>query len=383
MHRRSLTKVHAIVCLVVALAALSVVASAAPAWADPSEDLATAEQEVASAEPAVATAHHEVQMAKDKAAPAEAKEAKAHQAVLDAQEEVTLIEAEIEEERSAAAKQVVSAEKRYEDEQSSHDSAQNTGIGLVVLGLIAAGVGVVLIRLKRWKPGRPLKVALGIGSAALVVAGIVVAAAASSPSKPTFSAQTRELAKAPSDPSAEPPAKLEAAQAKLASAESAAAPIEEEGTRLNEQVEAAEAEFTKANAALTDAEEKESRAKNAIAKAKASERKEAEFREEATTIDYNQLIKNPNRYKGEKVVYEGQVFQIQEEAGVGIMLLSVTNEGYGFWTNNIWVNFFEPIEAAEEDIITVYGKITGSEEYETQIGGSTFVPRMNAVYIEE
>jgi len=65
------------------------------------------------------------------------------------------------------------------------------------------------------------------------------------------------------------------------------------------------------------------------------------------------------------------------------MLLSVTDEGYGFWTDNVWVEFDEPTEAAEEDIITVYGKITGSEEYETQIGGSTYVPRMKAKYIDE
>ena len=65
------------------------------------------------------------------------------------------------------------------------------------------------------------------------------------------------------------------------------------------------------------------------------------------------------------------------------MLLSVTDEGYGFWTDNIWVNFTEPIAAAEEDVVTVYGKMTGSEEYETQIGGSTYVPRMNAKYIDE
>lgn len=104
----------------------------------------------------------------------------------------------------------------------------------------------------------------------------------------------------------------------------------------------------------------------------------------ASTIPYNQLKKNADRYRGEKVVYRGQIFQIQESNyGGGIMLLSVTDEGYGFWDDNIWVNYNGHIRSAEDDIITVYGTITGSKTYETQIGGSTYVPKLRAKYIDE
>ena len=50
-----------------------------------------------------------------------------------------------------------------------------------------------------------------------------------------------------------------------------------------------------------------------IAAQEAAEREE--FVSEATTIDYDQLAKNPNRYKGTKVVMQGQIFQIQEDGG--------------------------------------------------------------------
>lgn len=110
---------------------------------------------------------------------------------------------------------------------------------------------------------------------------------------------------------------------------------------------------------------------------------EAEYRAAATTIPYNQLEKNPYNHAGERVVYRGQIFQIQESFGTSVILLSVTDEGYGLWDDIVWVDYDGEIESAEDDIITVYGKVTGSKSYETQIGGETYVPRIRARYIDE
>jgi hypothetical protein len=86
---------------------------------------------------------------------------------------------------------------------------------------------------------------------------------------------------------------------------------------------------------------------------------------------------------GTKVKYYGQIFQIQEDPlGGGIVLLSVTDEGYGFWTDEIWVNYNGKIQGAEEDFLTVYGIVVGSKSFETQIGGERYVPEINAKYIE-
>jgi hypothetical protein len=374
-------KLLILTCVLALLGAL--VAGSVSAWADSAEDLSSAEQEVAAAKTEVATARSKMKVAKAKVGPVEAEAEEAEQKVLDAQEEITDIEGEIEEERSAAAKEVASAEKSYDDEKSSKSSTRTIGIVMLVLGVLSGVLLFIFTRMGQWKPNTVSKVVAGAGVLVVVVVGAVLLATSSSPSAPTFSKQTEELAKAPADPSAQPTPELKAAQARMVSAESAAAPVEERHQKLYEGFELAQGDFERAQAALTTAQQKQSKAETAIYRTEKAEREEAEFRENATTIDYNQLIKNPDKYKGEKVVYEGQILQIQEEAGYGFMLLSVTNEGYGFWDDNIWVNFFEPIDAAEEDIITVYGKMTGSEEYETQIGGSTYVPRMNAVYIDE
>jgi hypothetical protein len=108
----------------------------------------------------------------------------------------------------------------------------------------------------------------------------------------------------------------------------------------------------------------------------------ASFMGAATTIPYNQLAKDPEDYKGEKVVYRGQIFQIQEEGSFTWMLLAVTDMGYDFWDDNIYIEYDGEIAGAEDDIITVYGTVRGTKSYETQIGGETFVPEVRAKYIE-
>lgn len=110
------------------------------------------------------------------------------------------------------------------------------------------------------------------------------------------------------------------------------------------------------------------------------------FKANAQTIPYNQLHKDADRYAGSHVRYHGQIMQIQEDGNSGgVMLLSVTPDpyGYGTWDDNVWVNYKGRVKSAEDDEITVYGTVVGSKSYETQIGGETYVPEINAKYIEE
>ncbi len=89
------------------------------------------------------------------------------------------------------------------------------------------------------------------------------------------------------------------------------------------------------------------------------------------TIPYNQLS-NADRYRDKRVKYTGQILQIQEDGNLGgFMLLSVTNEGYGIYDDNIWVDYDHHIKSAEDDIVTVYGTITGSRATKRTRGSST------------
>ena len=64
------------------------------------------------------------------------------------------------------------------------------------------------------------------------------------------------------------------------------------------------------------------------------------------------------------------------------MLLSTTDEGYGVWTDNVWIDYGSDIPYVENAIVTVYGTVKGTKSYETQAGGETYVPEVKARYVE-
>lgn len=119
----------------------------------------------------------------------------------------------------------------------------------------------------------------------------------------------------------------------------------------------------------------------AAARAKAAAR--ATFLAGSRTIPYNDLEKSAESYQGKKIKVYGKILQIQQSPyGGGVMLVSVTNEGYGFWDDNVWVDYAGKIPQNEDDLITLYGTVTGSKSYKTQAGGETYVPWVRAKYIE-
>lgn len=369
------------VCVMTSVALACPVAS----LGDPASDLAEAESQKSAASAQVAAAEAEVRQAGKALGPVAERAEGADQALEAAEEEVALVEEELVNERRAAAKQVETAEANYDDEKSSHDTTTSIGIALVIAALAIGGAAFAFSRFGKWPLSKTLTQVLFGALGIVLVGGVVLALVPSSPKAPEFSAETLELAAGaegdPADPATPELLRAEAAVEPLAET---AEPLDSARGRYEEQLEGAESNAADAENNLTVASRQVNVAEREVEHLEEIAHEEESFREEATTIDYNQLIKNPEAYRGEKVVYTGQILQIQESGNFGgVMLLSVTDEGYGFWTDNIWVDFEDKIGAAEEDVITVYGKITGSEEYETQIGGSTYVPKMRAKYIDE
>jgi hypothetical protein len=125
------------------------------------------------------------------------------------------------------------------------------------------------------------------------------------------------------------------------------------------------------------------RKRSAAEKAAARAAKRQAFIAQATNISYEQLLAHPSRYEGTKAVYRGQIFQVQEDGGATVILLSVTDQGYGFWDDHVWVEFDGTIRGAADDMITVYGTLNGTRDYDTQAGGNTTVPSMRAKYVVE
>ncbi len=132
---------------------------------------------------------------------------------------------------------------------------------------------------------------------------------------------------------------------------------------------------------ITREESQAEKAAEAAAKAAEVAAEENSYKSKAAEIPYPELNKNPEAFDGKYVTYTGQIFQIQEETGGGgWMLLSVTDEDE-FWSNHIYVSFTGHVNGAEKSIVTIWGKVTGTKSYKTQIGGETYVPEVEAKYV--
>jgi hypothetical protein len=122
-------------------------------------------------------------------------------------------------------------------------------------------------------------------------------------------------------------------------------------------------------------------AEKAARAAREAQRKQ-DFINKAQVIPYAQLIKDTTPYEGKPIHLHGQIFQIQQQQGMGgIMLLSVTDEGYGLWTDQVWVDYSHDIPYAEKDMVDLWATVTGTKTYDTQSGGSRYVPEVEAKYI--
>lgn len=150
---------------------------------------------------------------------------------------------------------------------------------------------------------------------------------------------------------------------------------------------AAQAAAARQKAAAQAAAQQQAAAQKAAAAKQAAAQKAAAdkqaFISAAKAISYANLIKDTAPYVGEKIALHGQIFQIQQHQGQGgVLLVAVTDNGGGFWTDNVWVDYDHDISFVQNDLITVYGTVTGTKSYQTQAGGTTYVPEVHAVYIE-
>jgi hypothetical protein len=118
-------------------------------------------------------------------------------------------------------------------------------------------------------------------------------------------------------------------------------------------------------------------------KAAAQAAKKQNFMASAGTFPYNQLLAHPSRFEGKRAKFYGEIFQVEEDGDSTVILLSVTDQGYGFWDDHVWITYDGQINGAEGDKLTAWGTLTGTESYDTQAGGNTTVPRMHAKYIAE
>ncbi|MEE1246335.1 MAG: hypothetical protein UHL70_03670 [Acutalibacteraceae bacterium] len=115
---------------------------------------------------------------------------------------------------------------------------------------------------------------------------------------------------------------------------------------------------------------------------------ESEFKAQCSTIDFDTIARNPDKYKGKKYKFTGEVIQVSETSLLGTtfcgLRIDVTQGEYG-WEDTIYatVTIKEGEDRIlEDDIITIWGTCEGNYTYTSVMGASISLPKIDVEYFE-
>jgi len=108
------------------------------------------------------------------------------------------------------------------------------------------------------------------------------------------------------------------------------------------------------------------------------------YKASAASIPYNQLNKDPGALKGRTVTYPGQVFQYDTATTTSHFILSVTDAGYGYWTDHIWVDVDPSIaqNVFKGTVVRVWGDVVGPYTYTTTSNGQITIPEVKVLFLD-
>lgn len=117
---------------------------------------------------------------------------------------------------------------------------------------------------------------------------------------------------------------------------------------------------------------------------------EDDFKAACQEIDYKDLMRDGDKYKGEKIMVKGEVVQViyesEDGSGESQYRVSTGQEEYldGYFDDDIMLYFKrgDCPKLLEEDIVTIYGEASGTETYTTVLGSEVTVPVITAVYVD-
>lgn len=111
-----------------------------------------------------------------------------------------------------------------------------------------------------------------------------------------------------------------------------------------------------------------------------------DFKAACQSFEYKELARNAADMKGTKIKLKAKVQQVvyESENGTSEYLIEVTKDEYDFWDDGVYFRYElkDGERIIEDDIITVYGEITGEKSYTTVLGASITVPEVTGVYIK-
>lgn len=114
------------------------------------------------------------------------------------------------------------------------------------------------------------------------------------------------------------------------------------------------------------------------------EKREA-FQKECKSYSYDKIARDPDQYLGKKAVFKGEVIQVMESGNTVALRVNITKGKYGIWDDTIYVQYTkassDESRILEDDIVTMYGYLSGMKTYETVMGSTLTIPAFEALYI--
>lgn len=111
-----------------------------------------------------------------------------------------------------------------------------------------------------------------------------------------------------------------------------------------------------------------------------------DYKSKCKEYTYEKIARNPNKVKGKYAKFTGKVIQVMEEDNSIGLRVDITKSEYGFYSDTIYVTYTRKNKnedkILEDDIITIYGKLAGTETYTSVLGAEVTLPKINAEYIE-
>lgn len=104
---------------------------------------------------------------------------------------------------------------------------------------------------------------------------------------------------------------------------------------------------------------------------------EEQYKQSCQDISYDELLRNPDNYKGMDIRLRGKIFQSVS----GMILANVTQGSYGLWDDVTMIYWNGEPNIIEDDIVTVWGTYSGTYTYTTALGAQKTVPLLVAKYV--
>lgn len=107
-----------------------------------------------------------------------------------------------------------------------------------------------------------------------------------------------------------------------------------------------------------------------------------EMREQAKEIPYNDLARYPDEYKGDPVIYQGEIIQKISSTEYRV---NITEGSYGFWSDTIYIVLngeAKKVRLLEDDIIEFVGLAKGEFTYKAVLGQRVSIPRIDAYEVK-